>query len=232
MKNLIIVFLVLSIVIVTVVTKYNYPYRYLPITKYWSVTELGFSKIKEADDFRLYYLDKMDAKGYNKKEIRYSAFHQAYRNSATGSYVKVDALMNISYAVDKNEDKMYLQKRILDENLYFQNRCYYDNCSNGHNIVGIAQRYARNLRKTGDFDGAFNILKNVYLARKYDLQPWVRFSLLEDVYFVLNKKTISEHELEFFTKQVADMGADFSDERLAARYKNLLKWKKELRLKI
>ena len=147
----------------------------------------------------------MDAKGYNKKEIRYSAFHQAYRNSTTGSYVNVSALMSLSYAADNIEDKIYLQKRILDENQDFQNRCYYDNCSYGHNIAGLALDYARNLRKTGDFDGAFNILKKVYLARKYELQPWVRFSLLEDMYFVLNKKTISKNELDFFAKQIADM---------------------------
>ena len=232
MKNLIIVFLVLSILIVTLITKYHYPYLYLPIPKYWSVSNYGFSEIKEPDDFRLYYLDKMDAKGYNKKEIRYSAFHQAYRNSTTGSYVNVSALMSLSYVADNIEDKIYLQKRILDENQDFQNRCYYDNCSYGHNIAGLALDYARNLRKTGDFDGAFNILKKVYLARKYELQPWVRFSLLEDMYFVLNKKTISKNELDFFAKQIADMGPDFSDERLVERYKNLLKWKKELQSRI
>lgn len=228
MKKLAGILLVLGISASALIAVFHYPYLYVPLPRYWSVSKLGFPEIKQADDFRHYYLDVLDAKGYNKKEIRYSAIHQAYRNSDRGSYVNVRALIELAGSPDNIDDKLTMQNSVLEKHIGFNNRCYNNQCASGHHIAGLALEYARNLAARGDLDSAYNILTKTYSARKSDLRPWVKFSLLEQVYFILVKKDLKKPELDFFSAAIAAINTGGFDARLDGRYRKLLDWNVKL----
>ena len=231
MKKIFGLFLVLSIIIAAIIYKYQFPYLYLPIPKYWSVSDKGFPEIKELNDSRYYYWDKLDAKGYNKKEIRYSAFHQAYRNSVKGSDLEISALISLTGMVQDLNNKIYLQKKILEKYLYFKNHCYNNNCNFGHDIATVTHGYSRSLVKKGDLTGAFHVLRKTYEARKNELQPWVRFVLLEEIYIVLNKKPLIQNDKDYFSSVIKDMDLVYLDTRLTNRYIRLVAWNKKLQTK-
>lgn len=220
-----IAFIIISLVFVY---QYKFPYYYLPFPKYWSVEKIGFQKILEPDDFTLYYIDKIDAIGYGKEDVRYSAIHEAYRSSEEGSYVNISALISLSRYPEETDDAIVLQKYLLNHHLGFENRCYNYMCGSGHSISSIATTYAKNMKKKGNYGEAFNTLKTVILSRKKDLKPWVRFYDLEEVYFLLNEMTFSQSQLQFFDSELLELKEMQTSEKLEVRYKNLLIWKEKL----
>lgn len=218
----------LVVMCLVVVYQYKFPYHYLPLPKYWSVEKIGFRKIQEPDHFTLYYMDKMDVKGYDKKLVRYSAMHQAYRSSKEGSYVNIAALISLSHYAETTDDAVVLQKYLLNNHLDFENRCYNYMCGKAHSINRIATDYARNMKKKRYYDEAFNTLKTIILSRKNDLEPWVRFGDLEEVYFLLNEMSFSNSQLQFFDSELSELEKIQTSEKLEKRYRNLIIWKEKL----
>ncbi len=206
----------------------KFPYYYLPLPKYWSVEKIGFQEILEPDDFTLYYVDKMDAGGYDKADVRYSALYQAYRSSEKDSYVNISALIGLSRYVEEIDDAIVIQKYLLDHHLYFENRCYDYMCGSAHHISSIAAGYADNMKARGNYDEAFYTLEKLTQSRKNDLNPWVRFSNLENVYFLLDVMPFGQSELQFFDSELFELKAIKTNEKLEARYENLLVWREDL----
>ncbi len=208
--------------------QYKFPYYYLPLPKYWDVEKIGFQKILEPDDFTLYYIDKMNAKGYDKKDVRYSAIYKAYKSSEKGSYVNISALIKLSGYTEEIDDAIVLQKYLLDHHLDFENRCYNYACANGDYISTLAIEYTRNMKMKRNYDEAFNTLKTMIISRKNDLRHGMRFSILEELYFLLNEMPFSQSELQFFDSELSELKKIQTGEKLEGRYKNLLVWKEKL----
>ena len=201
---------------------------YIDSPKYSSVTEFGFSEIREPDDFRRYYLDVIDSKGYNKKDIRYSAFHEAFRNAKKGSDVYISSLIALAGYTKNIDDQIYLQREILKKYMGFNNKCYNTMCRSGHSISSVASDLAKNLVKMNKPDEAINTMQSFYKRRKKDLKGWVRFSILENNYFILKEKKIKKNEIEFFVREVNDLKTYATNKTLLDRYKYLKKWQQEL----
>ena len=208
---------------------HRFPYYYLPLPKYWAVENIGFQEILEPDDFTRYYIDKMDSKGYDKKEVRYSALYQAYRASEQDGYVNIASLISLVGYLDEVDDAIILRKYLLENHLDFKNRCYNYMCGSGHHMSGIATEYARDMRENGRYREAFDTLKNMILSRKNDLKPWVRFGDLEEVYFLLNEMPYGQEEISFFDSELLELKEMQSSKKLEGRYASLLAGKEKIR---
>lgn len=218
--------------IFVVFNKVRVPYFYLPFPEYWSVEKLGFKEILEPDDFSLYYIDKIDGQGYDKKKIRYSALYQAYRESIPDSYVSTYALISLSGYPESVEGKMILQKFILDNYPEFKNNCYNAACGSGHSVSGVASRYARSLWKAGDYDGAFVVLKKMMLARSHELKPWLQYYNLEELSFILAHMDFDKKDIDFFDSELSRLKTLQESELLASRYQGLVVRQGELHSKL
>ena len=230
MKKIIIITLFLFVSGYLLFQKY-YLHVYIDSPRYNSVADLGFSEIRKPDDVRKYYLDVIDSKGYNKKDIRYSLFHEAFRNSKKGSDVYISSLITLASNTNNIEDKIYLQRHILKNYMSFKNPCYNTMCKSGHSISSVAYDLSKNLMTKNNADEAFATIQTFYATRKNDLKGWVLFSLMENSYFILKTKVIKEHELAFFVKEVNDLKVHASNKTLLDRYNYLKRWQQELEQK-